>query len=248
MIRYIITQLTWLLLLVAAVAAFYLEMYWLGGLALLGLACLLAGVFSVRLSMYCKNKNKLRTTDKYVALTFDDAPTENTEKVLEILRSKGARATFFCIGKYAEEHPEMVQRIVAEGHAVGSHTQHHKISYTFKGIRAVKRELREGMESVSAAAGKPTRLFRLPFGVSNPVIGYCVRKLNLISVGWSVRSFDTTAKNIPRLRNKILRRVKNGRIILFHDYSPATLTMLPWLIDGIQYRGFYLVPLKEDNQ
>ncbi len=196
------------------------------------------GIFEIRMSVYLRNVNKIDTQQKIVALTFDDGPIEKTNHILDILKNKNIKATFFCIGENAEKHPEIIKRILSEGHSIGSHTQHHGWKYTFQSRKKIESTIDSGAKSIQKITGIYPVLFRPPFGITNPSIAYASERLGLQSIGWTIRSLDTQSSDSEQLKNKIIRKIKPGSIILLHDYVDATAQMLPQLIDEIKELGY----------
>ena len=133
-----------------------------------------------------------KTDRKVVYLTFDDGPhPPETERVLDVLRERGARATFFLIGSKVSGNEAVLRRMLEEGHALGLHTYSHAGTFPLLSFDKMLADVNEGKRAVESVAGKKISLFRPPFGVTNPTIAKVVRTLGLRTVGWDVRSFDT---------------------------------------------------------
>ncbi|MFC2086803.1 polysaccharide deacetylase family protein [Bacteroidota bacterium] len=153
-------------------------------------------------------------------LSFDDGPTpEITEKVLEILKVYQAKATFFCLGKNAEQHPEIFQKILEQGHSVGNHTYSH-----LNGWKTPTEEYLQDIE-LSSSIFKSS-LFRPPYGKMKPQQIQIIKKTYHI-VLWEVLSadFDRTVSKDKCLKN-VLHFSKDGSIIVFHDSIKASKNML----------------------
>lgn len=137
---------------------------------------------------FCREK----TDRKVVYLTFDDGPyPPETERVLDVLRERGARATFFLIGSKVSGNEAVLRRMLAEGHTLGLHTYSHAGTFPLLSFDKMLADVNEGKSAVESVSGKKISLFRPPFGVTNPTIAKVVRILGLQTVGWDVRSFDT---------------------------------------------------------
>ena len=131
------------------------------------------------------------TQEPVIALTFDDGPSPDvTPRVLDALRDAGARATFFVLGKHAARHPELVERMVREGHEVATHGYDHGI-LLFAGRRAIHEQLLRTDLVLRRAGAPPVRSFRVPHGYRNPFVGTVARNLGLDVAGWSKGVFDT---------------------------------------------------------
>lgn len=190
--------------------------------------------------VYLKSFCRKQTTEKVLALTFDDGPDEiMTPKVLDVLKQYNIKATFFLVGDKAVRRPQIVERLIAEGHAIGNHTYSHKGTFPLSSEKAVETELRNCSDAIVEISGVPPKLFRPPFGVTNPVIGRVVRRSGLRSVGWSIRSLDTLSKRSREsVCSGIIRRLHPGAVILLHDRCNDADTLLRMLIPVIIEKGY----------
>lgn len=181
-----------------------------------------------------------------MALTFDDGPDpQRTPAVLDLLARQGVRATFFVVGARAEVHPELVRRMVAEGHVVGNHSYTHSWRFPLRSLGRTMEELRRTGEVLHRITGRQPRLFRPPFGVTNPTIARAVRRLGLDPVGWSIRSLDTMGQSPERVAARILRRLHPGAVILLHDRCAGSERLVGLLVEGLRSRGLEPVTLPE---
>ena len=147
---------------------------------------------SIRSGVYVRAFCREKTDRKVVYLTFDDGPhPPETQRVLDVLRERGARATFFLIGSKVSGNEAVLRRMLEEGHALGLHTYSHAGTFPLLSFDKMLADVNEGKRAVESVAGKKISLFRPPFGVTNPTISKVVRTLGLHTVGWDVRSFDT---------------------------------------------------------
>lgn len=147
---------------------------------------------SIRSGVYVRAFCREKTDRKVVYLTFDDGPhPPETERVLDVLRERGAKATFFLIGSKVSGNESVLRRMLEEGHALGLHTYSHAGTFPLLSFDKMLADVNEGKRAVESVAGKKISLFRPPFGVTNPTIAKVVRTLGLQTVGWDVRSFDT---------------------------------------------------------
>lgn len=147
---------------------------------------------SIRSGVYVRAFCREKTDRKVVYLTFDDGPhPPETERVLDVLRERGARATFFLIGSKVSGNEAVLRRMLEEGHALGLHTYSHAGTFPLLSFDKMLADVNEGKSAVESVAGKKISLFRPPFGVTNPTIAKVIRTLGLQTVGWDVRSFDT---------------------------------------------------------
>lgn len=147
---------------------------------------------SIRSGVYVRAFCGEKTDRKVVYLTFDDGPhPPETERVLDVLRERGARATFFLIGSKVSGNEAVLRRMLEEGHALGLHTYSHAGTFPLLSFDKMLADVNEGKRAVESVAGKKISLFRPPFGVTNPTIAKVIWTLGLQTVGWDVRSFDT---------------------------------------------------------
>lgn len=209
------------------------------------------GVFFLGLRMYTDALVRGPAGARGVALTFDDGPHPTyTRKVLDALDAKGKKGTFFVIGKKAEEHPALVEEILARGHTVGVHSYAHDRLFSLRSPRFVRDDLVKAIAVLEKITGERPRLFRPPIGHTNPIIARVADELDLEVVGWSVGARDGLARTT---KDDVLARVmpsaKDGAIVLLHDApergerEPAGVVALPELLDKLEAERLDVVPL-----
>lgn len=181
-----------------------------------------------------------------VALTFDDGPRPGyVEPILDILREKGVRATFFLVGRYVLEYPELVRAIDAEGHTVANHTFYHN-DLTSLPPENVYREWRLCNEAVEQVIGKRPQFARPPGGRYNDFVAKRAAEEGLRIVLWTNNPGDYSASlDGPSLARKVLSRAKEGDIVLLHVGVAPTIDALPSIIDGYRKKGFSFVVIDE---
>lgn len=184
------------------------------------------GSFDITLGYFVNSILRKRTKIKEVALTFDDGPTEFTPKFLDLLKENNIKATFFCIGKQIEKHPETFQRIIAEGHTIGNHTYSHSNNTGFLSTSKMISEIQKCDDVMLKTGNVKTNFYRPPFGVTNPDISKAVKKTHKKSIGWDVRSLDTVIQSEKKISDKVKKRLRKGSIILLHDTSEKTYKVL----------------------
>jgi 2,3-diketo-5-methylthio-1-phosphopentane phosphatase len=192
-----------------------------------------------------------RTDTASVALTFDDGPSEDTERILAVLRAYDLKATFFMLGRQVELFPETARRVVAEGHEIGNHSYSHPI-YLFRGASATRLQLKRAQEIISTITGRQPRLARPPCGVRTPAYFAAAQALGLRTVQWDVAGFDWKERTGAEIADAVLRDASAGSIILLHDADSAlkrdrsaTVAALPMIIEGLKTRGLNVVPLTQ---
>lgn len=203
-----------------------------------------ASVLSAQFFMPVKFEGD-RNSNK-IAITFDDGPIPvMTEKVLDILNSRKVPAAFFCIGNRVKDYPGLTKRIHESGHLIGNHSYWHGAMFDLQSSEKIARELKDTDAAIEQVIHKRPNFFRPPFGVSNPMVAAAVRRRGYKTIGWSIRSFDTVTKSGSVLLDRVTRSLKGGDIILFHDYSAATLEILPAFLDEVAKLGLKIVRVDE---
>lgn len=180
-----------------------------------------------------------------IALTFDDGPGEYTLPVLDILKKYDAKATFFCIGKNIIMHPEIVRRTIAEGHVIGNHSFSHSPLFDFYRTHTIQSELRQTDALIEKYTGRKPRLFRPPYGVTTPSIRRAIEATKHLVIGWNIRSMDGVTKNKELILRRINRRIAPGGIILLHDTSAETVSVLEQLLLTLRRLNYEVVPIEQ---
>lgn len=192
---------------------------------------------------------------KYVAITFDDGPDPlYTLQILDILKEKNVKATFFLIGKNAEKYPEIAKRIVKEGHSIGNHTYSHR-SLIPLSAAATREEIKKGEEAIYKATGIRPTLFRPPRGIYSMYALRFLREERYTVVLWDVSTMDWAELSPQSIVLNVLRHVKPGSIILFHDSGDIvsfkggdrtnTVKALPLVIDELRAKGYEFVTVDQ---
>ena len=184
----------------------------------------------------------IRGEEKVLYLTFDDGPTPDiTAQVLSLLAASGAKATFFCIGRNAERHPEILRKITDAGHAAGNHTYSH-----LKGWYTPNRVYYEDIELASQFV--PSRLYRPAYGMITPAqISYLKQRFRIVL--WDVMSYDfdpSTSKE--KCLSNVIRNAGPGSVIVFHDSVKASASLLyalPRVLDYFGGEGYRFEAIKE---
>ena len=179
-----------------------------------------------------------------LALTFDDGPDPAwTPRLLDALGAAGVRGTFFLIGARAERAPELVRRMVAEGHEVGNHSWSHR-SLWLCGPRATEDEIRRAHDRLGELTGTPPRHFRPPWGMVNAAMFPALRRVGERCVFWSIQPEGQRPAPAARQVDYVLGRAHPGAIVDLHDAegTPAAparlLEALPALLAGLREQGY----------
>jgi len=197
------------------------------------------GAFRMRAGIFLTSICSIKSHNENTLLTFDDGPDpEITPQILDTLRGLNAKAIFFCIGNKVEKHPEIVFRIANEGHIVANHTYKHSNFFGFSSTERIKKEIEDTEQSITDITKRSYKLFRPPFGVTNPNIARATKALDYKVIGWNVRSFDTVSRNRLGVLKRIMKNLKSGDIILFHDTVLITPSILKDFILLARNKGF----------
>ncbi|MFW5793105.1 MAG: polysaccharide deacetylase family protein [Bacteroidota bacterium] len=194
------------------------------------------------LKTICRNKSNVNK----IAITFDDGPDpDKTTKILDILNDYNAKASFFIIGEKAKSRPELVRQISDSGHLIANHSYSHSFVFPVMSAKKIQREIKETQDIIEDISGKNCIYFRPPFGVTNPLIARAVKKLKLTTIGWSIRSFDTTGKSSEKIFYRIRKRINGGDIVLLHDTGDNTLEVLKLLLEFLNKKQIKAVRVDE---
>jgi peptidoglycan/xylan/chitin deacetylase (PgdA/CDA1 family) len=210
---------------------------------------LLAGVLLVRGRLLGPNLNRLpaaAVARGHVCLTFDDGPhPQITRRVLELLERHQVRASFFCVGRKAEAHPEIVREIARRGHSVENHSHRHPHAFALYGISLLQREVETAQAALAAITGRAPQFFRAPMGLRSPLLGIVLGRAGLRYVSWTRRGFDTVGRDPARVLARLTSGLKAGDVLLLHDSAPASLAVLPPLLEELAARGLKCVSLPQ---
>lgn len=184
---------------------------------------------------------------KPIALTFDDGPWPNTTgQVLDFLQKNNIKATFFVVGRQVQRYPQLVKRIVSEGHAIANHTWSHQYHRYNPGGAA--NEIDKTAELIYKLTGIKTNLFRPPGGILNNGLAAYAQQQKYAVVMWSADSLDWRHNSSQALRDRILKEASAGGIVLMHDGGgnrAKTVQALPLVIAELKKRGYTFVTVPE---
>ncbi|MGO8793306.1 MAG: polysaccharide deacetylase family protein [Candidatus Sulfotelmatobacter sp.] len=154
---------------------------------------------------------------RQLALTYDDGPNDpHTLRLLEVLAKHSVQATFFVIGRYVRQRPEIAREIAQAGHVIGNHTFTHPL-LTFKSEAEIRKELTQCRAAIEDSVGRYSNLFRPPFGGRRPAVLRIARQLGLEPVMWNVTGYDWNAPPAAVIEGKVERHIRGGDVILLHD-------------------------------
>lgn len=154
---------------------------------------------------------------KQLALTYDDGPNDpHTLRLLDVLARHGVPATFFLIGRYVQQCPDIARQIAQAGHAIGNHTLTHPL-LTVQSQAEIRQQLADCQKAIANAVGEHSNLFRPPFGGRRPAVLRIARELGLEPVMWNITGYDWNAPPAAAIEGKVSRRIRGGNVILLHD-------------------------------
>lgn len=154
---------------------------------------------------------------KQIALTYDDGPNDpHTLKLLDVLARHNLQATFFMIGRYVRQRPEIARAVAQAGHVIGNHTFTHPL-LIFESEEQTRTELLDCRSALQDAIGEHSKLFRPPFGGRRPATLRIARELGLQTVMWNVTGYDWNAPPAAVIEKKVARQMRGGDVILLHD-------------------------------
>jgi peptidoglycan/xylan/chitin deacetylase (PgdA/CDA1 family) len=188
-----------------------------------------------------------------VSITIDDGPEpEVTPQVLDILDRYQAKATFFCIGKQAKQHPELCREIIRRGHAIENHSMSHDWYFSLLDPWSIHREVSAAQEVLTGITGQAPRFFRATAGLRNPQLEPVLAHCGLTLCSWNKRGFDTRVGDADAVFGSLTRELQAGDILLLHDGSAAQtaagkaviLDVLPRLLDKLAQANLHSVTLR----
>jgi peptidoglycan-N-acetylglucosamine deacetylase len=154
---------------------------------------------------------------KQIALTFDDGPNDpHTSNLLDVLSRHNVPATFFMIGRYVQQRPDIALRVKDRGHVIANHTFTHPF-LSLEPLAKVAKELEQCRDALTSAVGEHSNLFRPPWGARRPGVLRTARRLGFEPIMWSVTGFDWNARSAESIEKKVTRQVRGGDVILLHD-------------------------------
>ena len=173
-----------------------------------------------------------------IAITFDDGPSDRyTGRLLDGLKERNVKASFFLIGENAEENSELVERIYKEGHLIGNHTYSH-VQMTHLSEEEAVGEIEMTDQVISAITGEHVAYMRPPFGAWQRELEV---KMEVLPVLWSVDPLDWTTENVDEIVSKVVTEAEEGDIILLHDCYASSVEAALRIVDFLQKEGYEFV-------
>ncbi len=203
-----------------------------------------SGVFADTAEYMACLLEKEETVDspRKIALTFDDGPHPYyTQQLLDGLKERGARATFFVMGKQAEAYPELVLRMQEEGHLIGNHTYSH-VQLNKKNRESFKEELVRTNELLLGITGEEPQYVRPPYGSWDKSFE---SELMMIPVLWTIDPMDWCSSDVNGIVRKVTKKAEDNAVILMHDEYKSSVTAALEIVDVLQKQGYEFVTVDE---
>ena len=189
---------------------------------------------------------QIRVDQPYIAMTFDDGPSsETTPRLLEILKQRNIKVTFFLIGENAASNPDIVRRILADGHEIGNHSWTHPQLSRLSDDR-VTAEINKTQDAIKDASGFTPTLLRPPYGaITTRQREWIESQFGLNIILWSVDPFDWKRPGASVITQRILSQVRPGAIVLSHDIHKQTVDAMPATLDALIAKGYKFVTVTQ---
>jgi len=181
------------------------------------LTCCGVAPFFPKVSFFLPIISQGKKNKTTIALTFDDGPCpDSTPYILHLLAQNNITATFFIIGEKAAQYPELIKKILENGHSIGNHSWSHDNLLMFRNSDNLAQDLRKTQQILAEFDIRPLA-FRPPVGITGPRLGQVMEELDMYTVNFSCRAFDRGNRRVRGLAQRILGRIKAGDILLLHD-------------------------------
>ena len=227
----------------------------------IGLSLFCAASFTVCMPAYAVYKRKqtdiaaasvrklpiysVATEEKKVAISFDCAwGVDYTDELLQIMQQNDVRCTFFAVQFWVEKYPEYAQKIVDNGHELGTHSRTHSYMSKLSKEKIID-ELQTSSSAIEKTTGQKTTLFRAPYGDYNDTLIETATAQGLYTIQWDVDSLDWKNLSATEISLRVINGAKNGSIILCHNNGLHTAKALPMIFSTLKNKGYEFVPISE---
>ena len=185
------------------------------------------------------------TEKKQVAITFDAAwGADKTEEIIEVLNEYDVTATFFLVGFWVDEYSEIVKKIDENGFEIGTHSNTHPDMVKLD-KSTMKNELEVSISKIKDITGKEVKLFRAPFGSYNNTLIETAGELGLQTIQWDVDTLDWKGISASQVTDRVMKKVKNGSIILMHNNADYVVDSLRLCLDWLKLKGYEVTSVGE---
>lgn len=187
----------------------------------------------------------VKRDDKKIAISFDAAwGADSTDSIIDTLEKYNVKTTFFVVGKWAEQYPDKVKKLSDAGHEVENHSYGHP-HMTNLSKDEMKNEIESCNSKVEEITGKRPSLLRAPYGDYNNSVIESVEECGMTTVQWSVDSIDWKGISADEIVNRVISKVTDGSIVLFHNAAEHTPEALPSILEKLQADGYEIVPVSQ---
>ena len=222
---------------------FFISLVFLIPLLIIYISVVTIGTLNINFNYFFYSYCNSNTSKKEIAITFDDGPHPDiTPKLIDLLNQQKIPATFFCTGKNIKIYPEVVTKIMENNHIIGNHSCSHSVLFDLFLPSKIQNEIKSTNNVIKKITSKKALFFRPPFGITNPMLRKAIKKTNMISIGWSLRPFDTTMST-KYVISKLKANTKAGDIVLFHDTNPNIITIIEEYLVWLDKNDFKIVSL-----
>jgi peptidoglycan/xylan/chitin deacetylase (PgdA/CDA1 family) len=231
------------LLIIASWYFFNISLYYLFPILISYIAVVTFGTLNISFNYFFHSYCNSNTSKKEIALTFDDGPHPDiTPKLISLLNSYNIPATFFCTGKNALANSHIVESIHKNNHIIGNHSYGHSGLFDLFTSTRMHKEIVDTNEIIEKVTGRSPLFFRPPYGITNPLLRKALKKTKMVSIGWSLRPFDTVI-NPQKVISSLKANTKPGDIVLFHDTNPNIIAIIEDYLIWLQKNDFKIVSL-----
>lgn len=213
--------------------------------------CLMLGVYNLPItdtesvaSVFFGNSGRkipiysVETEQKKVAISFDAAwGADKTEDILTTLKEYNVGATFFLVGFWVKEYPQMVKKIYNQGFEIGTHSNTHPDMCKLS-AEDIKSELTTSIKLINDVVDSPVKLFRAPFGSYNNTLITTAESLGLTTIQWSLDGLDWKGISAKDITTRVLSKIHPGNIVLFHNNSDHIVEALPMILQRLKMQGY----------
>ncbi len=188
---------------------------------------------------------RVETQEKKIAISFDCAwGVDYTDKLLDAMEKENVKCTFFTVEFWANAHPDYLKKISDKGHEIGTHSATHPYMSKLD-KNAVIKELSTSCQAIEKITGKKVEVFRPPYGDYNDNLIDTAKELGLYTIQWDVDSLDWKNLSSNEIKSRVLSKVKNGSIVLFHNQGLHTAEAIPDILRELKAKGYEFVPIGE---
>ncbi len=188
---------------------------------------------------------RVERADNKIAISFDCAwGTDYTDKLLEIMEKEQVKCTFFAVEFWTKKNPEYIKKISEFGHEIGTHSATHPYMSKLD-KETIIRELTSSANEIEKITGKKVELFRAPYGDYNDRLIKTAREMNLFTIQWDVDSLDWKDLSSKQICDRVIKKVKSGSIVLFHNQGLHTAEALPMIISELKAKGYEFVKISD---